>query len=188
MIGKKNIVFGFLYLVFTAALGPYMVVMYQDWGKAYGEKQQSVGRLQQLQSDNFEEDLEPLTADQIAKANTAGILSINKLINADTEIQQIKGGPHTHGNLESVLNIIVGITLLFIGAGAKIKQLISWMFILGALLHSGMLYLERVFHIGWASAYINSPAGAIGPLLILSGLLITGLVAFKHLDARISPD
>ena len=188
MIGKKNVVFGFLYLVFTAALGPYMVVMYQTWGSAYAEKQQTVGRLQQLQADNFEENLETLSAEQIAKANTAGLLSINKLINADTEIQQIKGGPHTHGNLEAVLNILVGITLVFIGAGSGIKQLISWMFILGALLHSGMLYLERVFHLGWASSYINSPAGAIGPLLILGGLLITALVAFKHLDARISPD
>ena len=28
MIGKKNVVFGFLYLVLTAALGPIMVDMY----------------------------------------------------------------------------------------------------------------------------------------------------------------
>ena len=30
MIGKKNIIFGFLYLVATASLGPYMLVSTVD--------------------------------------------------------------------------------------------------------------------------------------------------------------
>ena len=46
MIGKKNVVFGFLYLLFTAALGPVMVDMYADYGSATVEKQASVGRIQ----------------------------------------------------------------------------------------------------------------------------------------------
>ena len=57
MIGKKNIVFGFLYLVLTAALVPVMVDMYEDFGAAMGDKQISVGRLQALQGNEFEEDL-----------------------------------------------------------------------------------------------------------------------------------
>ncbi len=43
MIGKKNIVFGFLYLVLTAALGPYMVrVVYPDIDDAIGFRRQPV--------------------------------------------------------------------------------------------------------------------------------------------------
>ena len=76
MIGKKNIVFGFIFLTFTAALGGLMVNMYKDYGVAAQEKQASVGRLEQLKTDSFEENLEPLTPKQIAMANTNGILSI----------------------------------------------------------------------------------------------------------------
>ncbi|MDH5181728.1 MAG: hypothetical protein OEY07_18865, partial [Gammaproteobacteria bacterium] len=95
MIGKKNVVFGFLYLVFTAALGPYMVFnMLPDVGSAQVEKQAKVGRLQQLKSSNFEEDLEPLSDGKIARANTDGILALNKLFNAQQPVDLMKAGPH----------------------------------------------------------------------------------------------
>ncbi|MGD8547391.1 MAG: hypothetical protein PVJ10_05420, partial [Thiohalophilus sp.] len=144
MIGKKNIVFGFIYLVFTASLGVVMVDKYETYGAAVQEKQSSVGRLQQLQTNNFEEMLEPLSGEQIAKANTAGVLSLNKLLNLESEIDAIKGGPHAHGNLESLLNIVVGLVLGFLAVNVIFKQIISWIFIAGALLHSGMLYLGTV--------------------------------------------
>lgn len=48
MIGKKNIVFGFIFLAFTASLGTLMVDMYEEYGTAAGEKQAAVGRLAQL--------------------------------------------------------------------------------------------------------------------------------------------
>ena len=185
MIGKKNVVFGFIFLVFTAALGPLMVRMYNDVAAAMSEKQTTVGRLQQLQESNFEEDLEALPADKLAKANTAGILTLNKLVNNHFEIDLIKGGPHTHGNLEALLNIIVGIVLCFIGVSARFKQLISWLFIAGAVLHSGMLYLSRVLHFGWAEMILNT---GLGPVMILLGLLLTGIAAARGLDARLVRD
>ena len=174
MVGKYNVVFGFLFLVLTAALGPLMVFKYQDWSAAYGEKQQTVGRVQQLKADNFEENLEALTPEQIGKANTDGLLSINKFINIETDIGLIRGGPHSHGNLESLLNIVVGIALMFIGGKRKFKQAVSWIFIFGTLLHSGMLYLERVFQVEWAGVILRT---GIGPGLILFGLLAMGVLA-----------
>ncbi|MEJ2141626.1 MAG: hypothetical protein P8Y24_04610 [Gammaproteobacteria bacterium] len=185
MIGKKNIVFGFIFLALTAALGPLMVNMYQDYGAAAQEKQASVGRLQSLKGNNFEEELEPLTAMQIAKANTDGILSINKLNNTELGIDMIKGGPHAHGNLEALLNIAVGIVLCFMAGSAIMKQLISWLFILGTVLHSGMLYLERVFEQAWAGMLLGT---GIGPIMILAGLLITGIVAIKHFTGEVVRD
>lgn len=177
MVGKYNVVFGFLFLVLTAALGPVMVFKYQDWSVAYGEKQQSMGRVQQLKADNFEENLETLTGEKIAKANTDGLLAINKLVNIETDIGLIRGGPHSHGNLESLLNIVVGITLMFIGGAKKLRQAVSWIFIVGTLLHSGMLYLERVFQIEWASTVLKT---GIGPGLILLGLLAMGVLAAMY--------
>ena len=175
MIGRKNIVFGFLYLVLTAALGPLMVDMYADVGSAMAEKQQSVGRLQALQENEFEEDLEPLTAEQIAKANTGGILSLNKVLNSELPIDGIKGGPHAHGNLEALLNIVVGVVICFLAVPVWLKQLISWLFIVGAIMHSGMLYLSTVFEFGWAETLLQT---AIGPIAVLAGLLAAGIAAF----------
>ena len=185
MIGKKNIVFGFIFLALTAALGPYMVDMYQDYGTAVQEKQATVGRLQSLKENSFEEELEPLSAEQIARANTDGILSINKLNNTEFSIDMVKGGPHAHGNLEALLNIAVGVVLCFLTISAKIKQLISWLFIIGTVMHSGMLYLERVFEQAWASSLLNT---GIGPFMLLAGLILTGIVAIKGFNGEVVKD
>lgn len=185
MIGKKNIVFGFIFLAITAALGPLMVNMYQDYGKAAQEKQTTVGRLQALKGNSFEEELEPLTAMQIAQANTDGILSLNKLTNTEIAIDSIKGGPHAHGNLEALLNIVVGLVLSFLAINVMLKQLISWLFIIGTLLHSGMLYLDRVFELTWAATILGT---GLGPVMILAGLLLTGIVAIKGFNGEVVRD
>ncbi len=175
MIGKKNVVFGFLFLVVTAALGPYMIVtQIPAVNEAQATKQTLVGRLQTLQADDFEEDLDPLPSLEIAKANTAGILALNTLYNAEQPVNAIKGGPHAHGNLESLLNIAVGIALCFIGVSAMFKQIISWVFILGTLLHSGTLYIVALLQMEWAMVVLNS---GVGPGLILLGLLLAGIAA-----------
>ncbi len=171
MVGKKNIVFGFLFLASTAALGPLMVVKYDDWGVANTEKQQVVGKLQELRAGDYEEDpetLEDLSAKQLAIANAEAIISMNKVGANEFGIDFIKGGPHAHGNLEALLNIVVGVVLCFIAA--------PLMFIIGTLMHSGLLYLERVFAQEWASVWLNT---AIGPALILLGLVLMGAMAFK---------
>lgn len=176
MIGKKNIAFGFLYLVLTASLGPYMIVkLFPERVAVLGEKQVTVGRLQSLKTNNFEEELEPLKPEQIAKANTEGVLSLNKLINID-DSRGLTKSAHVHGNLEALLNIAAGLALCFIAVGRLFKQIISWLFIAGAVFHSGMMLL-MVNGIEWASKVL-----AIGPFLVLAALLLIGiatLIGFK---------
>lgn len=179
MIGKKNIVFGFIFFAFTASLGAMMVNMYEDYGVAAGEKQTAVGRLAQLKTDGFEEELEPLNAKQIAMANTNGILSISKLGNVEFGIDYVKGGPHAHGNLESLVNIVAGFILCFVSIAVWQKQLLSWGLIAGTVLHSGMMVLGRVFDMAWAEQVL---ATGIGPVLILASLFFMGIavaVGFK---------
>ncbi len=185
MIGKYNIAFGFIYLVFTASLGVVMVDMYQDYGKIAQQKQSSVGRLQALAGSDFEEELEPLVAIDIAKANTNGILGLNKLLNSAAEIDAIKGGAHAHGNLESVLNIIVGLVLCFISAAKWLKYLISGLFIVGAVMHSGMLYLSTVFGFSWAAFLLET---GVGPIAILIGLLLIGVTTLFKFTNKIVID
>lgn len=179
MIGKKNIVFGFIFLAFTASLGALMVKMYEEYGEAAGMKQTSLGRLAQLKADGFEENLEPFDAKKIAMVNTDAILSMSKLSNIEFGIDYIKGGPHAHGNLEALLNIVAGFVLCFVSIAVWQKQLLSWGFILGTVLHSGMLLLERVFSLSWAGRVLET---GVGPVLILVSLFLMGLavaVGFK---------
>ena len=188
MVGKKNVVFGFLFLATTAALGPLMVIKYEVWGASNGEKQVVVGALQQLKAGDYAEDpetLEDLTAKQLAIANTESILAMNKVGAAEFDIDFIKGGPHAHGNLEALLNIVVGLALCFIAAPLKFKQAVSWMFIIGTVMHSGLLYLERVFMQEWASTILNT---GIGPVLILLGLVLMGALAAKGFSSEVVRD
>lgn len=172
----------------TAALGPLMVLMYEDWGVANGEKQLVVGKLQQLKAGDFAEDpetLEDLTAKQLAIANAGAILAMNKLSANEFEIDFIKSGPHAHGNLEALLNIAVGIALCFIAAPLLLKQAVSLIFILGALLHSGLLYLERVFMLPWANTLLST---GVGPVLILLGLVLMGAMSIKGFKGELAND
>ncbi len=173
MTGKKNIVFGFLYLVLTAALGPYMVkTVFPDIDTADAARQEQMSGLQLLAGSGFEQDLEPMTTDQIARTNSAALLALNTALKAVEQLDAIKGGPHAHGNLEALLNIAAGVVLGLLAVAPLLKQLISWLFLLGALLHSGSLYLVIIFHMSWAQPVL---ASGIGPVLLLLALLLMGI-------------
>jgi hypothetical protein len=178
MIGKKNIVFGFLFLALTAALGPYMVVkLAPTEDQAEDARVEATGKLAAVVQGNYDdpETLEAITTDKLSKLNSEAILGINKQINAEAPLDAVKSGPHTHGNLESLLNIVVGVVLCFVTCKkAWMKQIISWLFIAGALLHSGMLYLVVVFNQGWAGQVLGT---GVGPIMILLGLVLAGVAA-----------
>jgi hypothetical protein len=175
MIGKKNIVFGFLYLVVTAALGPYMVkAVFPDIATAETTRRDNMAKLQLMVSNGFEADLEPLSAEEVARRNTGAILALNSQLGMQEKLDAIKGGPHAHGNLEALLNIAAGLCLGFIAVAPLLKRIISGLFLLGALLHSGMLYLAIVFDLPWAGQVLST---GIGPVMLLAGLLLTGVAA-----------
>ena len=182
MIGKKNVAFGFLYLVLTAVLGPYMVAnVLPGVDKAREEKQAPLSRLQELKENNYEENLQKLPVDAVGQANTDGVLALNKAFNAQAEVS-FPRSIHAHGNLESILNIVAGLALCFIAVSRLFKQLISWLFILGALLHSGMLYLLYLGQ-GWAGNLL-----LLGPWTVLAALLLLGIATIMGFKAEIVKD
>jgi hypothetical protein len=191
MIGKKNIVFGFLYLVLTAALGPVMVVNYvADEGAAQTAKQESVGAVQEAKNSGYlnSQTLESMTAEDIAKQNSEAILALSRVHNAAAPIDSIKGGPHAHGNLEAMLNILAGFLLCFLALPKLFKQALSWIFILGALFHSGLLYLAVGLQLPWAAGLLGSPVALIGPVLVLLGLFLAGVGAAVGFRGRLVTD
>lgn len=178
MIGKKNIVFGFFFLAVSALLGPVMLLSYLPQVQITAlEKQEKIGFIQQAAEDGYEANLEPMTAKQIAKANTEAVLALSADLNSQSAMDNIKGGPHAHGNLEALLNIVVGLFLGFVAASTLLKQTISWLFIVGTLMHSGLLYLQRALGQEWAGGLMESAAGPVGPALILLGLVLAGIAA-----------
>ena len=108
MIGKKNIVFGFIYLAATAALGAVMILGYFDERRIAGNlMQEKVSILQQIAFDNYERDLEPVAPIELAKANTEAILAISTRTNVQKPINNIRfkifyhllGRYYTQGNI-----------------------------------------------------------------------------------------
>lgn len=176
MSGKYNVVFGFFYLVTTAALGPYMVT--QFFGPHMQAEHANEAAVAELTKA-----VELGVAGQIAQAQSDAILALNRQLTSDEPIDEIKGGPHAHGNLEALLNIAVGLVLGVLTVSQAWKAVISGLFIAGAVLHSGMLYLVTVFHLGWAGAILGTGAG---PILLLAGLLLAGIASAKGFASRTS--
>ena len=184
MIGKKNIVFGFFYLALTASLGPYMIVkLYPEIAASENVKQERLGALQQAQSSNYEIDLNKMSAEQIATTSADAVLALSARLNAEQPVDSIKSGPHAHGNLEALLNIAVGILLAFLAVPVVFKQVISWTFIVGTLLHSGVLFLAAALQLPFAAKLLASPLAPAGPLLILLGLLLAGIATVMGYQA-----
>jgi hypothetical protein len=156
--------------------------MFPAAGQAAQVKQKALGALQQVKADGFEKDLEPLKPLQIAKMNADAVLALNNVHNASAPIDSIKGGPHAHGNLEAVLNILAGLVLCFLAAPKCAKQIISWLFIAGAVFHSGMLFL-RSFGVAWAGTLLYA-----GPWLVLLALLALGIAALIWLRPEVVQD
>lgn len=78
--------------------------------------------------------------------------------------------PHSHGNLEALLNIVAGFTLLALAIPSNFKTLISLLFLSGAVFHSGMLYLGGIFGMRWAYDFTT-----IGAIILVGGLAFMGI-------------
>ena len=174
MEGKKNIVFGFLYFVVTAVTGLIMTSggMLGEAGQAKQEAVKKVGVL---------EDRLDTGGPELASAAGEAVTAIEGWLQAQGRVGEMAGGPHTHGNLEAMINIVAGLFLGMLAAPVALKQLISWLFILGAVLHSGMLYLGGIFGMSWAWAVVSLN---LGPIALLGGLLVAGIAAIMSYRPR----
>ena len=88
---------------------------------------------------------------------------------AQSQQRGILRAAHAHGNLESVLNILIGYLLCRLQLDAWLAKTVSWLLIVGALFHSGMLYLGGF---GYGFAFNLTPIGAIS---LISVMLLMGI-------------
>lgn len=165
MTGKINIVFGFFYLAATAVLGPQLLVPNLGVGtKAFKETAQVVGKVSEGVQANF------AGVENPDKVMAPAIVSIFDAMKTSKKHPAVGG--HAHGNLEALLNIAVGVVLLNLAISPLFKTVLSLLFIVGALFHSGMLFLGGVFGMFWAYNYTF-----IGGMSIIAGLVLMGVAS-----------
>lgn len=178
MEGKKNIVFGLIYFIATAALGLYMTMgLMGPAHQAEKEKAQKMSQLEQGLQSGF------MTGEP-GTINGEALMALNEHLKAEGQIGSVAGGPHAHGNLESMLNVVIGILLMFLAVPSALKQVISWLFIIGAVFHSGMLYLDGIFGMGWAYGVMGFQ---IGPIALLAGLALAAIATLMGLTNHRQP-
>lgn len=167
MNGKINIIFGFLYLATTAVLGPALLV--PQYPEKFAAQHTMTEAVKSVSEDGADVG--------------AALESITAYIGVGDRMGQVSGGPHAHGNLEALLNIAAGLTLLSLTIGARFKSLLSILFIVGAVGHSGMLYVGTVFNV---PAAFNLTV--IGVIALLAALILTGVAAIMGLPSGSDED
>lgn len=161
MNGKINIVFGFIYFALTAVLGPTVLVPH------FYSTQQTLQTAKQSVEKAKQEVQNPA-------ATAEALTSIFNYLNSEKHFGK---GAHTHGNLESLLNIVVGLLLMSLAIPSNFKALLSVIFLVGAVFHSGMLYLGGIFHMYWA--FNLTVIGAIAILTGLLGMCVASAIGIK---------
>ena len=129
--GKKNLVFGFIYLIFTLSLGILISVKFK-LDPSFAEKPFAFPRV-------------------------------------------IMRAAHAHGNLESVLNIIVGLLIDNLKLADGMKKAISILIIFGAIMHSGMLYIAPVIP-------FTGDLAVIGALTLVATMLLMAYAIIKGME------
>lgn len=161
MNGKFNIVFGFLYFAFTAVLGPTMLVP----GKGEtSRKLAAAGKVvEEVRAGND-------------KSIAPSVVAVMDYLKAERSLGFVSGAAHAHGNLEALLNIVAGMVLLTLSIPAAYKTLLSLLFIIGALMHSGLLYLAAVFGIIWVAGFtIIGAIAIVAGLILMAGAAVAGI-------------
>lgn len=83
---------------------------------------------------------------------------------------------HSHGNLESVLNILVGYLLCQLEASSGLLNVVSILLLIGAIFHSGMLYLSGL---GVGFALNLAVIGAISLIITMALMVYIIAIGFK---------
>ena len=94
----------------------------------------------------------------------------------ENPMHEILGAAHAHGNLESVLNILIGYILCQLEAPPTIIKLTSILLLIGAIFHSGMLYLTGL---GAAAAINIAPISAISLIITMALMVYLTAVGLK---------
>ena len=162
MSGKANIVFGFFYLAITAFLGPFYLV------PAKGGDYQKFVEMNKA----VEEVKQDVSSGKDQSKISAALGGITGYLSSVKKTGSVGSAVNAHGNLEALLNIVAGLVILSLALPSSYKTVLSVLFIVGAVFHSGMLYLAIIFGLSAAGKL-----SIIGAIAILTGLVLAGVAS-----------
>jgi len=94
----------------------------------------------------------------------------------ENPLHELLGHAHSHGNLESVLNILIGYILCQLETSSGLLHAVSILLLIGAIFHSGMLYLSGL---GVGFALNLAPIGAISLVITMALMVYVIATGFK---------
>ena len=186
---KRNIISGLLLFSISITLGPYMMGTLgkeEAQVKAQTELQTAFGELRKAQAAQEETrsdagpDLESVSAVASATARAAKA-------HINYYFAQFRRGnvalTHAHGNLQGMLNILVGLFLVKLAVDARIRLAISWGFVAGSWIMVGAQIAGNMLGLRWALQGML-PGGYI---LMLSLFALTLAVIIKGFEEAPQP-
>ncbi len=172
---KLNIISGLLLLFLAMMIGPYMVFVGGD-GRADARDARDAAMTELGEASAAYDES---TADAAAAANLAARAAGAQL--AQAAYDRVSGArnrykvAHVHGNLEGVLNIVVGLFLGLIAVSEGYRLAASWLLIAGSWLHGGAFVLGN-FGLGFMFQGLTVGAAllVLGVLSVLVGVVWKG--------------
>lgn len=94
----------------------------------------------------------------------------------DSPAHHLLGTAHAHGNLESLLNIVIGYILCHLEVSSGLASIASILLLVGAIFHSGMLYLTGL---GLGAAINLAPVGALSLIATMALMAYLAAIGIK---------
>lgn len=132
---KRNIISGLLLFSLSVLLGPYMTMFSgEDRGPARDAMATAIEKVDEALGAG---------AGDLASTNAKALMAQAALDRANGPRNSSKVA-HAHGNLEGILNIVVGLFLGLVAVSATYRLAASWLLIVGSWLHGGALVLGNM--------------------------------------------
>jgi len=171
---KQNIIAGLLLFCLSITLGPYMMRSLPNEESQVAARTELREAFAELRA--AQDALEGDNVEQVADIANAAARAARAHVN--NEFAGFRADniafTHAHGNLQGMLNILIGLFLGRLAVHALARQIISWGFIAGAWVMSGSLFLGNMMGQFWALQYMIWGGGIL--IVSLIGLTLAVII------------
>ncbi len=141
---SRNIKSGLLLFMISILFGPFMVYnAFEAVGEArgaHGVALEELGAASTAYEAAKGGEGAAAASEALSAASARATFAQADLAEVQARVNRLKVS-HSHGNLEGLLNVIVGLILGAVAIGVRAQTIISWGFVVGSWTHGGALVL-----------------------------------------------
>lgn len=183
---NKNVLSGLLLFSISILIGPFLMGTFakETLGpakmKVFTEASQLDDALE-AHKDLTDPDARAASTEVIAVAAGKTVIEDFKASRVDDRWGNFKFS-HAHGNLQGILNILMGLVLAQLAIAVKFREVISWLFIAGSWGHAGF-FIAGNFLIteNRDVAFFFLTNAKYGGMLLIAGLWLTVVALMMHM-------